>query len=341
MWLVGVVIASKLSLHCERLLQNEYLNLEFVCVKYQLVSQLVIIYCLYIPPYSALEIYRSHLDAIKSISQELNAKVIILGVFNLPEIKWILSEANDRFVPVNIRSEEAVHTCDYLARYGFSQMNIIPNHYGNVLDLVFTNDPSIASFFKSSDPLSKVDKCHYPFNVFVECLEFNDSANNSSETTYAFYKTDFRTLNEFISNNGYFSMFINEADVNSVIDKIYNVLKNGLDRFVPKKEVKTNNHPPWFNRNLIKLKNRRNKLHKRIKSSVSNLNSNALNNLRLEYEIVKNDFGALQNFLYQNFMLDIESNLKSNPKQFWSYVALKKDNSSLPSKMSFNGISSD
>lgn len=123
----GVVIASKLSLHCERLLQNEYLNLEFVCVKYQLEYQLVIIYCLYIPPNSALEIYRSHLDAIKSISQELNAKVIILGDFNLPEIKWILSEANDQYVPVNIRSEEAVHTCDSLARYGFSQMNNIPN----------------------------------------------------------------------------------------------------------------------------------------------------------------------------------------------------------------------
>lgn len=112
-------IATKTSLHCERLFTNEYLNLDFICVKCHINSEIVIIHCLYIPPNSPLNLYQSHLNVIKSITRESNLKIIVLVDFNLPGIEWILSESNEYFIPINVRSAEAVLTCDSFIRNGF------------------------------------------------------------------------------------------------------------------------------------------------------------------------------------------------------------------------------
>lgn len=77
-----------------------------------------------------------------------------------------------------------------------------------------------------------------------------------------------------------------------------------------------------------------------MKKAINGRNVARISNLRNEYDQIRNEFEALQNFLYHNYMLEIESNLKSNPKQFWNYVALKRANNSIPSKMSFNELSS-
>lgn len=336
----GVLIATKTTIHSERLLQNEYLNLNFVCLKCSIKSEIFIIYVLYIPPNSSLDIYQSHLNAIKFLSREYCAKIIIIGDFNLPGIKWVANENNDHFLPVNVRCEEAILTCDSLLGDGFYQVNNIRNHYGNVLDLVFVNDQNFSSIFKSNDPLSKVDISHYPFDMFIECLEFDDNEQESNETIYAFHKANFHGLNDFIENADFFTLTDNITNIDDTLDYFYDILYAGFESFVPKAIAKNNNHPPWYNRNLIKLKNGRNKLHKRIKASIHNVDEITLTNLRSEYAIVKNTFEALQNFLYQNYLLEMESNLKSDPTQFWRYVALKKGSNSLPLKMSFNENSS-
>lgn len=70
------------------------------------------------------------------------------------------------------------------------------------------------------------------------------------------------------------------------------------------------------------------------------MNADEMSILRSEYDSVKGNFEALQNFLYQSYLLEIESRLKTDQNQFFRYVPLKKDNNSLPSKLTYNDISS-
>lgn len=334
----GVVIATKRTIHSERLMENEYLDLDFVCLKCHFKSQIFIFYCLYLQPDSSIDLYQRHINAIEDLMRVWTDKVFIIGDFNLPNIDWFSNDNND-YLPANVSSGQAILTLDSLLGLGLSQMIDITNDCGNVLDLVFTSDPSLVSFRIASpnEYLSKLDTKHYPFHLFIECIEFNDCEEDKTEITYAFHKANFRSLSEFIENHEIIRNLNDLDSVDVLIDGLYAVIYESFEYFVPHRAIRNRNHPPWFNRNLLKLKNRRNKLHKRIKSNVSILGRISTNDIQIEYDLVKKEFEILQNFLYQNYLLYIESNLKKNPKQFWNYVSLKKENNSLPSKMLFNG----
>ena len=83
----SVLLATKLSIHSERLLENEYLDIDFICIKCLINRDIFIIYCLYIPPDSIIDIFQRHLEAIKFLAREFDGKIIILGDFNLSNIE--------------------------------------------------------------------------------------------------------------------------------------------------------------------------------------------------------------------------------------------------------------
>lgn len=48
------------------------------------------------------------------------------------------------------------------------------------------------------------------------------------------------------------------------VDKFYELLKLGLDQFVPILWLNSSNHFPWYTKDIINLKNRRNRAHKKF-----------------------------------------------------------------------------
>ena len=49
------------------------------------------------------------------------------------------------------------------------------------------------------------------------------------------------------------------------------IIKEGLNNFVPKKYITCNSSPPWYNKELTKMKNKKTKAHKRFREDKSNL----------------------------------------------------------------------
>lgn len=41
----------------------------------------------------------------------------------------------------------------------------------------------------------------------------------------------------------------------TAVDRFYDILNDGFNQFVPKGQLKSNNHPPWYNLSVMKLKN--------------------------------------------------------------------------------------
>ena len=156
-----------------------------------------------------------------------------------------MSETKDHFLPVNVRSAQAILTFDTLFSEGFCQLCNIESYYGNVLDLVFVSDPSwVSSIIRSKFELSKVDINHYPFEFFIECSHFEEIEQHSEEYDYSFKRANFDELSNYFEIYDFEAIFNEQIEINEVVDKFYDILYSGFDQFVPKSIVKSNNHPP-------------------------------------------------------------------------------------------------
>lgn len=162
-------------------------------------------------------------------------------------------------------------------------MNNINNHYGNAFDLLFIPDPNIGTLFKSTDLLIKVDKCHYTSELLIECIDNNHHEPGVDENTSAFYKANFTDLNDFLTSQDY-TEIINEApNIDSAIDNLYQILFAGFDLHVTKARVRNDNHQLWSNSRLTKVKNWKNRLHKRIKVAYRDGEESSFDQLPSEY----------------------------------------------------------
>jgi len=80
----------------------------------------------------------------------------VLGGFNLPSISWL--ESKDSWAMIPRVQHDFI---DGLLELSLQQVNMIPNHIGLLLDLIFVFDSSDAEVSGSS-PLSLPPDCYYP-----------------------------------------------------------------------------------------------------------------------------------------------------------------------------------
>lgn len=82
----GVLIAIKNHFNCSQVtIYNN--NIEQIFVKLTIGSTILLIGAVYIPPHSGENVYNNHTDVVNSLlCQYSNAKIILLGGYNLPAI---------------------------------------------------------------------------------------------------------------------------------------------------------------------------------------------------------------------------------------------------------------
>lgn len=98
---------------------------------------------------------------------------------------------------------------------------------------------------------------------------------------------------------------------------------------VPKKNVDGVLHPPWFTKNLRKLKNQKNQADVKFKKKNSSTDQAA-------YSLIRNKYGELQSYEYNQYLARTQVHLTHDPSKFWSYVASKKKAVGYPHTMAHN-----
>jgi hypothetical protein len=141
--------------------------------------------------------------------------VIIAGDFNCPDIDWVNMEiktgTSDREV------QQAL--LDITSEYGLTQIHDKPTREGNMLDLVFTNNPSLIKTTGNAPGISDHDiiitdsmiKPHY-------CKQLPQKRYIFSKANWEKIKTDFTEIAKDINNN------INSKDINYC----WNQVKHGI-----------------------------------------------------------------------------------------------------------------
>ncbi|KAK9754641.1 Endonuclease-reverse transcriptase [Popillia japonica] len=135
---VLVAIHSNFSSSCVLLPTN---NIEAVYTSVYVNNNHIIFGSIYIPPASDITTYSNLLHDIEKLTDRYpDAKLCLVGDFNLPGIEW--SREDDQLIGIPSNSLETF-VCDNLAYHGLLQHNFNVNMNNTTLDLVLVNSDNV------------------------------------------------------------------------------------------------------------------------------------------------------------------------------------------------------
>lgn len=312
-----------------------HINIECVAVKLIWPRKNLYIYAAYIPPGSSGNVYTLHCENIYSFISNIsiNDLACVLGDFNLPNIDW--RDDDDNFLPFNVKTTEEQILVDTMQALDLSQICRIGNMNSRFLDLVFLSDSSFGVATKSTMPFIHERIHHFGMEINFDCHEIFCKFNNNVVDTknYNFFKADVPKLQDYFDSVDWMNCLnVASNDITTMTDIFYSKLYEAFEIFVPKTSKRNLNHPPWFNSSLVNLRNRKNKAHKKAK-----MKDDA--NLQEIFKQLRREFKHSQNVAYKKYVLNLEENLLTNPKEFWSYVNIKRKCTGYPSSMNLNDSS--
>lgn len=330
----GVLIAVKAEL-------KSYVNSNLIID--DLLDQLVVIIpatdgmlCIcasYIPPESPSSLYASHVNNIKYLYEKmtLNTRYVVFGDFNLKDLVWVNS-INGTLAPSNVNKEHEINLIDSFFDMNLNQINNIFNGLKKILDLVFVQSESKFSIYECLQPFSPVNVHHTAIILELDFYNYIKCVNNFSKKQFNYNSCDFDALNSSLLNVNWQIIFGNNS-LNDSYELFLEVFLGICDQHIPLKRSKSITHP-WYTKGLRKLKNESNKLHKRY-------NKSSCPQDKLKYLQRQKEFNFLNKFLYKQYMIKIENDIKLNPKSFWKFIRSKRQNTDIPSLMVLENISSD
>jgi len=326
----GVLIAVNKNISSQAL--ETPASLECVAVQLEVFSETTIIVSIYIPPRASLETYSAFTDFVCNLMSKFDkesTKFIIIGDFNLPNITWVPDdECADFLLPTNVTSATEQNFVDTVYMCGLNQINSIKNYRDRYLDLVFSN-------FHDNICISE---CFIPFVNTVDHKAIEISITNyyttsniavSEEIIYYDYRNgNISGLSDFLANFDWLALF-SDNDININIDKFYELFLASIDEFVPKKSFKSlPNYPPHFTKELIKLRNYKNRCRVKFKKHPCVYNKNKkIDSHKL--------FIKKNKEIYNEYIQAIESKIYYDPKCFWKFVNSKCKSSEMPTTMYF------
>lgn len=318
----GTLIAVHNSFMSSAIRLDGHDDIEYTCVEIRRnAKSKLFIYVAYIPPSSPAELYEKHLSAIKSIHLEHMDSIFVIGDFNIPLAEWMIPDENsdeniNEMIPINVKPSFAADFLHGVLSQGYNQVNTITNNMNRLLDLAFTND-SMNVEVTNTRPLTKIDPYHPPL-LFIYESHFNSKIDTGMIPRHNFARADYMGMCNFL-NDSNITENIENKSLNDKITYLYDVLNEGISQFVPlikRKKFKI----PWWDKELQKLKNRKNKEWKRFKMTGE----------KSAYDNVFAEFDALNSLLYENHVAKLKSSLKHNPSSFWNLVNSKRNADHIP-----------
>jgi hypothetical protein len=323
----GVLIAVKRSLQselCIELCESNNNCYDSVGVKLKLDSTNYHINAVYMPPSTPSNIFLSYCDYIESLNDLLSGNLMIVGDFNLPEI-------DSSTYNLSFGSTKAKFLCRFMLFYDLISYNSVQNERGRTLDIVLSNFP--VKVMRSDDPLLPEDGYHPALCVEVSYSVMTSGLdlNHSSEFCYDYRRGDFFGLYCGLRDCGWGSVFCCD-DVDSAVDRFYEVLHYHFDEFIPRRRLNfsNNKYPPWFTYDIIRDLKIKNKCSRKRRTSPYHDNL---------FKTLRTSLKTRISMSYEAYLNRIQNGLRYDVKNFWKYVNSKRKTSFVESTMTLNGES--
>lgn len=332
----GVLIAARRDFAASSIATPAQKDYEDVWIRVVINNHKLIIGCVYIPPNSGFDTYQSvgnTCESLHSIYQ--NHTFLICGDFNLPLITWTYEDGS--LFPRGFHSPTAETLINAIYSIELQQVNHIRNSLGRTLDLLFADMDSFSDLTVeiSVDPLLPADKFHPAIETAFSFAQTKTKTLRSGNRVrvYNFHRANYTELNDFFERADW-SFISASKDVDIALSRFYEVLSEGISRFVPGKVIVTSKYPRWFDSGLRRCITLKNNLYKKFKRSGQSRDYEAFSEMRREVK-------ARTEICYLMHITKIENLIPENLKYFWSFIRNLKNDSNLPAQMKYNGINLD
>jgi len=217
---VAALISSNIDFaHVE--LPSTFDSLELLCfdvfgpyMKYRVILW-------YRPPDCGIQSLKLFCGAYDLLSKT-DASIILVGDFNFPHVDWsqcvsLGNESHDVFV-------------EFVNKSALCQHVLQSTRNQNILDLVFSNDPFAVTECVVREPFSTSDHNIVAFSLYF-CSVIYAGADDTSWFDYS--RADWDSLNAYISETDWQSVYSNCQDSEQVWSAFSDVLQSGINMFVP------------------------------------------------------------------------------------------------------------
>ena len=283
-------------------------ELEWVKIKLQNRRDLYV-GCFYMPKRDQRDLNELQKSLEKlSDNQKHQRDIILAGDFNCPDINWSqhtsLSSGNDKTIQQSL--------VDFTSSSLLSQIHHTPTRGQNILDLVFTSNPSLAKSSVSipgiSDHLIVVSdfdtRPHVTRAKPRKCFKY-------AKANWEALKSDLDSAAKEIEDGSKLNL-----DIDSLWNKFKSSLLTSLEKNVPSFMLKPKSRLPWLSANIRKLLKKKQKLFKRAKNS---------NNWSPYRQFQKHCRRELRRAEWRYINGIIQDGLKKNDtKPFWRFIKSKK-----------------
>ena len=247
--------------------------------------------------------------SLKIITDENNNNNIILaGDFNCPDITWetlsLKMDASDKEIQRTL--------IDITSQTGLTQIHEQPTRENNLLDLVFTTNPTLS---KSSTNIPGISD----HAIIVTDLDTKPYYQKSiPRKIYKWAKADWEQVYKDLEPLT--STIQKMADDRTNINTMWNTFKQHLfsclDKHIPSKVIKSNNRLPWFNHKIRKMLRKKQGLYNQAKKS-----KKWANYRHYQKECKRQIRKAEWDYINTSILEGME---KNNSKPFWKYVKSRK-----------------
>ena len=235
-----------------------------------------------------------------------NKHILMGGDFNCPDIDWenlqVKPNAPDKAI------QQAL--IDITIKHGLTQVHNQPTRQESILDLVFTNNPSV---IKTSTSIPGISD----HAMVVTDSDIKPIYNvQQSRRVYLFSKANWTEINKDCVE---LSDQITKMKINTVQER-WDTLKTNIqsimDKHIPSKIFKKRNIVPWFNRALKKMTKRKARLYSHAKKTKQ------WSQYKQYQKLCKREFKKAEvNYINETIQRGFDEN---NCKPFWRYVKSKQ-----------------
>ena len=297
------------------LIQSEGTNSEIVWAEVQLEqSTNLLIGSYYRAPSSSIDSIHELEESLSKLPPRTVSKNIILGGdFNAPDVNWDIPSVNPGTKNKTLQEQLITVT----TQHELHQIQDKPTRGENILDLLFTNNPSLIKYTDVVPGISDHE-------IVIIDQDIKPAYNKKprrkvyrfKQANWDAIRSDADKLAKDITSN------INKNSV----DANWTTLKKGLtrimDRHIPSKLTSARSNLPWFGRSLKKKIKKKHKLYQKARSSKS---AHAWDKYRQHKRETQKALRSAE-LNYVKNMLE-ESLQNNNTKPFWKFIkSRQKDN---------------
>lgn len=243
---------------------NVRTELETVWAYLELGHRKIVVGVCYRPPNHPPNFVAELHDVINTVvTRHPTATIFLMGDFNFSNINWFPD--GPTVTPFSSQSAEFLSLCSLFSLTQLvTQPTRITSDSANVLDLILTSHPDIASNISYLPPLS--DHLSLSFDMLMPVIKTEKRTKRIRD----YNKADFETINQELAT--FLDIFLQDFDSRST-EANWSIFKDKvndlINKYVPLRTISSHSRAPWYTTYLKRLSNKKKRLYRAAKHSSS------------------------------------------------------------------------